>query len=307
MLAFLPPPLRGIIAMSILALNTLLLAPLLITVTLLRVLIPVDGWRKWCTAAAIWIAELWISINSFWMRLTQNIDWDVEGVEHLDKQHWYLVTCNHQSWADIFILQHLFNRKIPMLKFFLKQQLIWVPVIGLCWWALDFPFMKRYSKEYLEKHPEKRGQDFESTRRACEKFQYTPVTVFNFLEGTRFTDEKHERQQSPYRHLLKPKAGGIGFVVGAMGNSINALLDVTLAYPGNPQPSLWFFMCGRLEPVRVRVQQRTIPPEFLGKNYSEDEVFRYQFQQWVTQLWQEKDGLLDQLNRVENVSPDIQT
>jgi 1-acyl-sn-glycerol-3-phosphate acyltransferase len=292
--------------MLVLMANTLLLAPVLIAITLLRIIIPLPAWRKGCTAAAIWVAELWISINSGWMRLTQNTVWDVTGVEHLDKQHWYLVTCNHQSWADIFVLQHLFNRKIPMLKFFLKQQLIWVPVIGLCWWALDFPFMKRYSKEYLEKHPEKRGEDFASTRRACEKFQYTPVTVFNFLEGTRFTTAKHEQQQSPYKWLLKPKAGGIGYVVGAMGESLNCLLDVTIAYPGNPQPSLWFFLCGKLAPVRVRVQQREIPAEFRGRNYSEDEEFRYAFQQWVSQLWEEKDSLLEQLNRVDHVSPDIQ-
>jgi 1-acyl-sn-glycerol-3-phosphate acyltransferase len=306
MLSFLPPAMRGAIAMLALVANTLLMAPLLLAVTLLRLLIPVQVWRRWCTTVAIAVAEAWISINSGWMMLTQNTRWDVQGVEHLDKQHWYLVTANHQSYADILILQHLFNRKIPMLKFFLKQKLIWVPVIGLCWWALDFPFMKRYSKEYLETNPSMRGKDLESTRRACEKFKYTPVTVFSFVEGTRFTADKHQRQQSPYTWLLKPKAGGIGYVISAMGDRINCLLDVTIAYPGHRHASLWYFMCGRLQPVRVRVRQRQIPAQFLNKNYTEDEEFRAEFQQWVAQLWREKDHLLEQLNATNDGNSDLQ-
>ncbi len=297
MLSFLPSPMLGIIAACMLVINTLLLGPLLIGVSLLRFFVPLHGWQRGCTAAAITIAEAWITCNSFWMKLTQHMQWDVEGIEQLDKKQWYLVTSNHQSWADIFILQHLLNRKIPMLKFFLKRQLIWVPVIGLCWWALDFPFMKRYSKEYLQKNPHKRGQDLESTRRACEKFKYLPVAVINFLEGTRFTPPKHQAQQSPYQWLLKPKAGGIAFVVGALGDNLNTLLDVTIAYPGHKQPSFLDFMCGRVNKVYVRVQQKPIPKQFLNRNYHEDETFRYEFQQWVTQLWHEKDALMAQLHQ----------
>lgn len=307
MLSFLPPPLRGAIAWILLVLNTLVMAPILIGFTLLRILIPLPGWRRWCTSGAIGVAELWISFNKGWIHLTQEVQWDIEGVEHLDKNSWYLVTSNHQSYADILILQYLFNRKIPMLKFFLKQQLIWVPVIGLCWWALDFPFMKRYSKEHLEKHPEDRGKDFESARQACEKFKYTPVTVFNFLEGTRFTPEKHQKQGSPYQYLLKPKAGGIGYVISAMGESIHSMLDVTIAYPGNTQPSMWYFMCGQLQPVRIRIRHRQIPEQFLNKNYTEDETFRAEIQQWVSELWQDKDALLEQLNKVPDVDPDLPT
>jgi 1-acyl-sn-glycerol-3-phosphate acyltransferase len=136
-------------------------------------------------------------------------NWDVQGIAGLDPRGWYLVNCNHQSWADILVLQHLLTHRIPLLKFFLKQQLLWVPVMGLAWWALDFPFMRRHSEEVLKAHPELRGKDQEATRLACEKFSLIPTSVMNFCEGTRFTPTKHQRQQSPYRHLLRPKAGGI--------------------------------------------------------------------------------------------------
>ena len=297
MLSFLPPLLRGIIASLILIINTLVLAPLLICVSLLRFVLPIKTVQIRCTIIAIGIAELWISVNSGWMWLTQKMQWDVQGIETLDKQHWYLVTSNHQSWSDIVILQHLLNRKIPMLKFFLKQQLIWVPVIGLCWWALDFPFMKRFSKEYLAKHPEKRGLDFASTQKACEKFKYTPVAVFNFLEGTRFTQDKYDSQQSPYKYLLKPKAGGMGFVLGAMGDNMNSLLDVTIFYPNQQRPTFWDFVSGNVNNVIVQAQEKPIPAEFLGKNYSEDETFRYEFQAWVSDLWQAKDDKMAELHQ----------
>ncbi len=297
MLVFLPPLLRGLIAFVLLVINTLILAPPLVLISLLRFVLPIPGWQRFCTRAAIAIAEQWIAINSGWMRLTQPMEWDVSGLERLDKKHWYLVVANHQSWADILVVQHLLNRKVPMLKFFLKKELIWVPVIGLCWWALDFPFMKRYKKAYLEKHPEKRGQDFESTRKACEKFKQTPVAVFNFLEGTRFNPVKHKRQESPYQHLLLPKAGGMGFVVGAMGESLHSMIDISISYPNRQQPTFWDFASGRVNHVMVRLELKEIPAEFIGKNYFEDEPFRYQFQQWVTELWQQKDRTLEELNQ----------
>lgn len=293
-----PAPLRGALAISILIVNTLILGPPLVLISLLRFILPLPQWQRFCGSAAIKIAECWISINSGWMQLTQAMSWEVQGLEAVSKHQWYLVVSNHQSWADILVVQHLLNRRMPMLKFFLKQQLIWVPVIGLCWWALDFPFMKRYSKEYLEKHPEKKGQDFESTRRACEKFKQVPVAVFNFLEGTRFTEEKHAQQDSPFERLLKPKAGGMGFVLGAMGESLHSLLDITILYPGHRSPRFIDFLCGRIKHVIVRFELRPIPSELVGRNYTEDEDYRYQFQQWVNDLWLKKDATLGELQKI---------
>ena len=242
-----------------------------------------------------WIAESWIATNSFWMDLVRPIRWDVQGLEQLDMQHSYLVTSNHQSWADILVLQYQFNRRMPFLKFFLKQELIWVPVIGLCWWALEFPFMKRFSKEYLARHPEKRGQDLLTTRRACQRYRSNPVSVFNFLEGTRFTPAKHAQQQSPFRHLLKPRAGGIAFVIDAMGEQLSALVDVTIHYPDG-RPSFWDLLAGNIHRVVLRIDARPIPEPFLGHDYEQDDDYRLAFQQWVNRLWQDKDALLQQLH-----------
>jgi 1-acyl-sn-glycerol-3-phosphate acyltransferase len=294
MLGFLPPTARGVIALLLLALNTLFWCALLFTLALVKLALPVDAVQRRVDPLLNAIATLWVACNSAWMRLTQRTAWDVSGVADLHYEGWYLVNANHQSWVDIFALQHVLNRRIPLLKFFLKQQLIYVPVIGIAWWALDFPFMRRHSKVALRKHPELRGQDRETTRLACEKFALVPTSVMNFAEGTRFTPEKHRAQGSPYRHLLKPKAGALALALNAMGAKFRSLLDVTIVYPDGA-PTFWQFLCGRTRTVVVRVTQLPIPAEYCAGDYEADAAFRAGFHRWLAELWDGKDRQIDAL------------
>jgi 1-acyl-sn-glycerol-3-phosphate acyltransferase len=296
MLHFLPGPLRGLIAGLILALNTLICCWPLFLVALLKLVIPVPVVKRALRFVMHGIAEFWIGTNKFWIDLVGCTQWHISGRGTLDNQHSYLVTSNHQSWVDILVLQYQLNRRMPLLKFFLKQELIWVPVIGLCWWALEFPFMKRFSKEYLAKHPEKAGEDLATTRKACERYKTNPVSVFNFLEGTRLTPAKHAQQQSPFKHLLKPKAGGIAFVLDAMGEQLHSLVNVTIHYPQGV-PGFWDLLSGRMTEVVVHFEELPIPAEFICANYDKDPVYRQHFQTWVNQLWQDKDALLERLHQ----------
>ena len=291
MLKFLPERLLGIIALTLLALNVLFWTPILFAFSFLKLIL-----RRGFDDAMQWLAANWIAWNSGWMRLTQKTIWDIQGLDDLDPKGWYLVISNHQSWADIFVLQNLLNRRIPFMKFFLKHELIWVPFMGLAWWALGFPFLHRHSAEYLKKHPEQRGKDFETTRKACEQFSRVPTSVMNFLEGTRFTHVKHLAQRSPYRHLLKPKAGGIALALSALGDKFDSLLNITIVYPDGI-PTFWGFLCGRVKRVIVRISSIKIPQHFLQGNYEGDREFQAAFQQWVLNLWQEKDAQMDQLLR----------
>jgi len=285
----------GTIASLLLAINTLFWAIFLFSFTLLKIVLPIPAVRKVITAILNWIAESWIHGNSGWMHLTQKMDWSIERPSNLDKKGWYFVISNHQSWVDILVLQHALNGRIPLLKFFLKQELIKVPIMGAAWWALDFPFMKRYSKAYLEKHPEMRGKDIETTKKACEKFKYLPTSVMNFLEGTRFTPNKHRGQKSPYKYLLKPKAGGMAFAMSAMGDQFKSLLNVTIYYPQGI-PTFWDFLQGKMEKCEVIIHEIDIPQELRQGDYNEDEQYRLDFQQWVQDLWLEKDALLETLH-----------
>jgi len=296
MLSFLPAAVRGTLATLLLFINTLFWCWPLFVAALVKLCLPFKPVRKFCNFVLNWSAEAWIAGNSGWMRLVQKTEWNLAGHEQLRHDGWYLVTSNHQSWVDILVLQHTLNKRMPFFKFFLKQELIWVPVIGLCWWALDFPFMKRYSKAYLDKYPEKQGQDMLTTRKACEKFSDVPVAVFNFLEGTRFTPAKHAAQGSPLRYLLKPKAGGVAFVLDAMGTRLKSMVNITIHYPDG-SPSFWAFLSGQVRQIVVRYEQLDIPQQFLGQNYSTDPTYRLAFQQWVNQLWLDKDALLGRLHQ----------
>ncbi len=294
MLSFLPPVLRGVIAFAALVLNTLFWCALLLALSLVKLVLPFAVIRRAIDPALNAIATAWIACNSGWMRLTQNTHWTISGVDALRYEGWYLVNCNHQSWVDIFVLQHAMNRRIPLLKFFLKQELIYVPVIGLAWWALDFPFMKRHDRAALRKNPDLRNQDRESTRRSCAKFSLVPTSVMNFAEGTRFTSDKHAAQHSTYKHLLKPKSGALALALNAMGEKFGSLVDATIVYPDGV-PSFWDFLCGRTRRIVLEVQQVPIPAGFAEGDYEGDPRFRSHFHRWLATLWKQKDQRITQI------------
>ena len=214
----------------------------------------------------------------------------MEGFEKLDKNNWYLSLANHQSWADIFILQSITNRKIPMLKFFMKDVLIWVPVIGLAWWALDMPFLKRYSEEKIKRNPELRGKDISSMKKSFNRFSRYPVSIFIFAEGTRFSKEKKDLQSSPYSNLLLPKPGGIGLTLSTMPY-INKMIDFSIKYESDKK-TFWAFLCGEMNEATIKVNLIDIPQTLLGGEYSEDEIYRDDLKNWLYDIWQEKDKFL---------------
>jgi 1-acyl-sn-glycerol-3-phosphate acyltransferase len=293
----LPHALRGALSVLALVLNTVIIAASLVPPALLKLLVPAAAARRAADRALSALASAWVAINNAWIAAVHpGAQWDVQGVEGLHARGWYLVSSNHQSWVDILVLQRVFHGRIPFLKFFLKRELIWVPVIGLAWWALDFPFMNRGSSRGA------RGQDLEATRRACEKFKHIPTSVMNFLEGTRFTPAKHAEQKSRYRHLLKPKVGGLGIALATMGEQFEALLDVTIVYP-HGAPRFADLMCGRLDAVIVRVQQRNIPPELLDTTAVDERARHRRLTRWVEQQWVEKDQLIEDLLRTAEREP----
>ena len=301
MLSFLPAPVLGVLTLLLLLVNVVFWMTLLFAVAFAKLLVPVAGWRRRCGRVLTIVAEGWIGGNNLIARL-HAIEWDVRGREDLRYDEWYLVCSNHQSWTDIFVLQHIFNRRIPFLKFFIKRQLMWVPLFGFAWWALDMPYMHRHSREEIEKNPALRGRDLETTRAACERFLDRPTSVLNFVEGTRLTPEKHAAQQSPYAHLLRPKAGGVAFVLSAMGGVMRTLLDVTIVYPGR-RLSIWDLLSGRIAKIVVDVKQILIPEDLTGGDYLDDEDFRERFQEWVRNLWDAKDRRIDGLLEEPGAAP----
>ena len=286
---------KGVLGFVAVVINTLFWCLFLLTIAIFKLLIPTESWKRLCTKLIINIGECWIYCNGLWIQALHRPRWNVEGFEELDSSNWYLAVANHQSWADIFVLQGITNRKIPMLKFFMKHVLIWVPVIGLAWWALDMPFLKRYTKEEIQKNPELRGKDIKAMEKSFERYSRYPVSIFSFAEGTRFTKEKKDNQLSQFKYLLNPKIGGIGLTLTTMPY-IKLLLDFTIHYE-DERRSFWDFLCGRMSKADVRVRQINIPDNLLGKNYEDDPIFRENLKEWVYDIWSDKDKYLQEVRK----------
>lgn len=279
--------LHGVSGFIFLMINTLFWAVPVYIAGLIKLLLPFRTARAALDTVLDRLCYTWMLCNNGFLDLLKDIEYNVTGLEKLRMDQWYLVISNHQTWVDIIALQKILHNRAPFLKYFLKKELIWIPILGLAWWALDYPFMKRYSGEYLARHPERKGKDIEITRKACEKFKDKPVSIMNFVEGTRFTPRKHRAQESPYRHLLKPRSGGIAFVLSSMGDYMSSIIDITIVYPDGVE-NIWEFMCSRK--TRIIVHIDILPIESVPHgDYFNDEAFRARFQEWLNAIWSQKD------------------
>jgi len=282
----------GIATVIVLIIITLLVFIPFLIISVLKIY-PNASWRTFCTKKLHKLATLWMDFNNYYLHRTNPFKLEVTGLANIHPANWHLIVTNHQSWLDIVMLEYLFNRinRIPLLTFFIKNQLKWVPLLGFCWWAMGFPFMKRHSKEYLAKNPHKKGQDLHATLKAIEHFKKIPASIVSFVEGTRCTPEKSRQQGSPYQHLLKPKAGGISFVIGGMYKEIDSLLDVTIVYP-DEHHSLWDFLCHRMTTIKIQIRRIPIPAAFRTPSLLEDQTLQALFRNWLNEQWLEKDQLI---------------
>lgn len=296
MYRFLPGLVLGLLLLGGITISTILFGFPVFALAIVKFAVPHDDWRHWWTQPLVFVAETWIRLNNLMIGACLPTRFVVRGADHpnLRRDGRYLVSSNHQTWADVLVLQRVLIRHIPFLRFFIKQELIYLPVLGFAWWALDMPFMKRYSPAKLKKHPELRGKDLETTRRACDRFRKGPISIMNFIEGTRFSPEKREKHGSPHQYLLKPKAGGIAAVLDAFSGDLDTLVDVTLIY-SKPGADFWDFLTGKVEMVYAEIEVEVIPEDLRRGNYMDDEVYRERVQSWVRALWERKDARIASL------------
>ena len=293
--------LKGCLALVALSLNTVVHAAVVCVLAVPKLLAPTKGLRDYMRRVLARVAESWISVNSLGLSLYGQTDWDLDLPKGLSRKGCYVVCCNHQSWVDIPVLQRCFNRRLPLLLFFIKSQLIWVPFLGLAWWALDFPFMKRLSKEQMDKNPHLKGKDLESARTACEKFKHIPVAMMNFPEGTRFSTSKRDDLRSQYQHLLAPRIGGIGQVLYALSDKLDGMIDVTIVYQdrqGKGFPAtLWDLVSGQVPRICVRARVIPIPQNLLGMDFGSDLEARQRLGDLMSKIWAHKDRQIFRLER----------
>jgi 1-acyl-sn-glycerol-3-phosphate acyltransferase len=286
--------LRGVAITILLFFNLLFWGGLVLLGGLVKLLMPTKPSRTRAVRALAWLAEHWVGGNDAIFDMLLPTKWEISGIEGTHYDGRYLIISNHISWVDIFAVQRAFHGHAAFIRFFLKHQLIWSPILGQACAALEFPFMRRYSPEYLQKHPEKRGKDLETARRLCRRYRFIPVAILNFVEGTRFSSDKHADQDSPYRHLLRPRVGGVAFALASLGENLDAMFDVTIAYPRH-DITMWQFATGRVARITIHARRLDVPAEFLTSAVTEPGDVRERFKVWIDQRWREKDAELDAL------------
>lgn len=282
--------LKGILSTTLLGINTVVVCVPLVLLGPFRLLGPKSVQDYLSRKFDHWVIDGWVYTNRAIFRLLRlckvNITW--EGAEDISRDRWYMVISNHQSWTDIVLLQTNLYDRLPPIKFFTKRQLLWIPFLGQAMWILGFPYVRRVNKAQVAKNPKLRKSDREATLEACEGFRNHPTTVLNFLEGTRFTPDKHARQKARFEHLLNPKVGGLSYVMSGLNDHLHKLVDITISYP-HGTPTFWDFMRGLCPEVDILVQCRTIPADARCESDSEQ---RKVLTPWIEELWQEKDQRL---------------
>lgn len=290
----LPAPLIGAVTFLVMLALLIVIFLFLLPGIVLK-LIPYVPLQRACSRYCVGVAIQWAAGMQLIYRILHPKQWRVDVRGKLDPKRSYLLVSNHQSMADILVLFDVLHGRVPLPRFFLKQQLMYVPIIGMGCWAMDFPFMKRHSKEAVAANPALRNQDLETTRRSCEIFRTEPVTLVNFIEGTRFSERKRVKSQSPYRYLLRPKSGGVSFALNAMGDQFAGLIDISIVYRQTRKPLFWSWLCGEQDDLALHANISEIPADLVHGDYENDAEFRARFQTWINELWARKDARLGRM------------
>lgn len=260
---------------------------------------PFETVGKFADDKIIDVANYWISVNNALIdKMLPSKDWRIDLSDELDSQKCYLLVCNHQSWVDTSIIQYISQGRLPLTRFFIKKELVYIPVVGQAFYLLDFPMMKRHSKEAIAKNPALAAQDLNEARRACGLLVDKSFVLLNYLEGTRFSPKKHSEQSSPYTHLLKPKAGGFATALSSLGSQIDGILDMTIVYPDGV-PSYDDLWAGKVRRLGVDIRVADMNDELFSAlssgHYQNDQDVKNDLHAWLDELWLAKDKRIDEM------------
>lgn len=249
--------------------------------------------------AVLSIANHWINTNNLLIdKILPKRDWRIHLPPDLKADGRYLLICNHQSWVDTSVIQYVSEGVLPITRFFAKHELLYIPIVGQAFYFLDFPMMKRHSREQIAKNPALATRDLMEARRACSLLSDKPFVLLNYLEGTRFSRGKHERQNSPYTHLLKPKAGGFALAIASLGDKIDGILDMTVVYPdGVPDyGELWSGKMTRLGvDIRHLDMDKALFEDLKAGKYDSDEQVKHALYEFLDKVWTQKDERVGQM------------
>jgi len=76
-----------------------------------------------------------------------------------------------------------------------------------------------------------------------------------------------------------------------MGGMFTKILDITIVYQDGVI-SFWDLLCGEFKSVFVDIRKRNIKEWMLNSDYQNNKMDRERFQEWLAQLWRQKDIMI---------------
>ncbi|KAJ9062271.1 hypothetical protein DSO57_1012487 [Entomophthora muscae] len=236
-------------------------------------------------------------------RVMQFIFEDVKGGrvtysgDKLESDQSALVTCNHRSWSDFYMLNAVSSRlgMMPYNRYFVKDSLKHIPFFGWGMYLMGM-LMVRRSWDSDQKKIDRVFSDLVDNKR--------PVWLISFIEGSRYTTEKcleaqefcRSRNLPVLEHVLFPRTKGIMASISKLRHShVKYLYDFTIAYQQEGKP---FGKAPNLIDIHT-VDHLSPPYHFhmhIEKHRLEDlPTNPAELNKWIIQLYQRKDTLLSQL------------
>jgi 1-acyl-sn-glycerol-3-phosphate acyltransferase len=266
----------------------------IVILALIKLVVPVQFVKELSYRIMVWIYGTAVRINDFLLfKLVRN-KIQIRSKETLKTDRNYLILSNHRSWADILILQSVLNRKTPPIRFIVKWELIFMPIVGLICWAYEYPFVKRKSLKYTSPKSGKSKNDFHVIRNKIDKMSANHLSLINFVEGTRFKILKSEKYAAGFKHLLNPHAGGLFNILKNYGDRLDELLNFTIVYKCR-QPIFWKLLGGRCRHIIVDLQKVQMKELLNRLGACDGDVNFVRVSEWLNDLWQEKDLKIDEL------------
>ena len=231
----------------------------------------------------LYIAGAWWFLCVFCTRLC-GIQVHLSGDNAVPQEN-ALVIANHQAMADIILILCLAQSagRLRDCKWFVKEQLKYMPGIGWGMLFIDCIFLKR-----------RWAEDANSIQATFSKYRERKIDfwLISFLEGTRSNPSKREKSKAyakakklpEFTHVMLPRTKGFLATSEGLYGLYGSVLDLTLAYESTP-PSLLSFFCGNTQEIWVhckRFDAKSLP-KGTGATHT-----------WVLERFKEKDQRLAQ-------------
>lgn len=241
----------------------------LLAFSIIKIVVRIQPVTYLCNQVLEFIYRAAVRVDTIWMKHVIGIQIHIKG--QLPDHPAPIIVSNHQTWFDIPVIQHTVTDHGPILKFLIKRQLVWVPIIGWICYALNFPRLYRGQGENA------REQDYAAIKAASGTLSAERGALLIFAEGTRFTPRKHDLQSSPYQHLLHPRPGGLKIALETAPPD-TPVVDLTVVYR-NGEKNFWRGLHGACPNIDVTIRT------YFASDITDARL-------WLDNRWREKDLLI---------------